>query len=88
MASYTGFLLSVASFIGIIVYLYRKLFIGNEPQGFPTLVILILFIGGIQLLFLGVIGEYIGRIYDEVKKRPTYVVKNTFGIEDARSRKL
>jgi glycosyltransferase involved in cell wall biosynthesis len=80
LASYTGFIISIVSFLGILIYLYRKIFVGHEPQGFPTLVILILFMGGIQLVFLGIIGEYIGRIYDEVKKRPTYVVRSTYGI--------
>ncbi len=79
IASYAGFIVSGISFLGILVYLYKKLFIGGEPQGFPTLVILILFMGGIQLTSLGIIGEYIGRIYDEVKQRPTYVVKETYG---------
>ena len=80
LASYTGFIISGASFLGILVYLYREIFVGGEPRGFPTLVILILFLGGIQLISLGVIGEYIGRIYDEVKRRPTYVVKQTYGL--------
>jgi glycosyltransferase involved in cell wall biosynthesis len=80
LASYTGFIISIVSFLGILIYLYKKLFVGGEPQGFPTLVILILFMGGIQLIFLGVIGEYIGRIYDEVKKRPNYVVRETCGL--------
>jgi len=80
LASYTGFIISIISFLGILVYLYRKLFVGGEPQGFPTLVILILFMGGIQLIFLGVIGEYIGRIYDEVKRRPNYVVREMYGL--------
>ncbi len=75
-----GFLVSGVSFLGIIIYLYKKLLVGGEPRGFPTLAILILFMGGIQLLFLGIIGEYIGRIYDEVKKRPTYVVRKTYGL--------
>ncbi|MBD3308304.1 glycosyltransferase [candidate division KSB3 bacterium] len=79
LASYTGFLVSACSFLGIAVYLYKKLIIGGEPPGFPTLAILILFIGGIQLLFLGVIGEYLGRIYDEVKRRPTYIIRQTYG---------
>ena len=79
IASYTGFIISVISFLGILVYLYKKLFIGGEPQGFPTLVILVLFMGGIQLISLGVIGEYIGRIYDEVKRRPAYVVRKIWG---------
>lgn len=78
IASYTGFLVSLISFLGIIVYLYKKLVVGGEPQGFPTLVILVLFLGGIQLISLGVIGEYIGRIYDEVKRRPTYIIKQVY----------
>ncbi|MCP4401006.1 MAG: glycosyltransferase family 2 protein [bacterium] len=79
LASYTGFLISLISFFGILVYLYKKLVIGGEPQGFPTLVILVLFMGGIQLLSLGIIGEYIGRIYDEVKRRPIYVLRKIYG---------
>lgn len=80
LASYTGFIISIVSFLGILIYLYKKLVVGGEPQGFPTLVILILFMGGIQLIFLGIIGEYIGRIYDEVKKRPNYVIRETYGL--------
>ena len=78
IASYTGFTVSIISFLGILVYLYKKLIVGGEPQGFPTLVILVLFMGGIQLLSLGIIGEYIGRIYDEVKQRPIYVIRKVY----------
>lgn len=78
IAGYTGFFVSIISFLGILVYLYKKLVIGGEPQGFPTLVILVLFLGGIQLISLGVIGEYIGRIYDEVKRRPTYIIRKIY----------
>jgi dolichol-phosphate mannosyltransferase len=81
LAGYAGFMISIASFLAILVYLYKKLVIGGEPEGFPTLVILILFMGGIQLIFLGVIGEYIGRIYDEVKRRPPYVLRKIYGCE-------
>lgn len=81
IAGYTGFVISITSFLGILIYLYKKLFIGGEPQGFPTLVILVLFMGGIQLLSLGIIGEYIGRIYDEVKRRPIYVIRKIYGDE-------
>ena len=81
LASYTGFAVSGLSFFAIAVYLYKKLFVGHEPQGFPTLVTVVLFLGGIQLISLGVIGEYIGRIYDEVKHRPTYIVRRAYGLD-------
>lgn len=81
LASYTGFAVSGLSFFAIAVYLYKKLFVGHEPQGFPTLVTVVLFLGGIQLISLGVIGEYIGRIYDEVKRRPTYIVRRAYGLD-------
>ena len=85
IASYTGFIVSLVSFLGIVVYLYKKLVVGGEPQGFPTLVILVLFLGGIQLISLGVIGEYIGRIYDEVKRRPTYIIQQVYESDQQRS---
>lgn len=53
--------------------------LGYSPQGFTTVVLSIGFFGGVQLMFLGVIGEYVGRIYEEVKARPLYVVQRTFG---------
>ena len=81
LASYTGFAVSGLSFFAIAVYLYKKLFVGHEPQGFPTLVTVVLFLGGIQLISLGVIGEYIGRIYDEVKRRPTYIIRRAYGLD-------
>lgn len=52
-----------------------KVFFGHSPEGFTALILAITFLSGVQLLFLGVIGEYIGRIYEEVKQRPHYVVK-------------
>ena len=80
IASYLGFAVSALSFVAMAVYLYKKLFIHpDEPPGFPTLITVALFLGGIQLLSLGVIGEYIGRIYDEVKRRPTYIVRAAYG---------
>ena len=82
-----GFAVSALSFVAIAIYLYKKLFIGGEPEGFPTLVIAVLFLGGVQLLSLGVIGEYIGRIYDEVKRRPTYIVREAYGCSFEESQK-
>ena len=62
-----------------LVFVYFKLFTNESPPGFTGLVTVILFLGGVQLITLGVIGEYIGRIYDEVKRRPRYVVSEVVG---------
>ena len=59
--------------------LVAKLFLGHSPQGFTALILVITFLSGVQLLFLGVIGEYLGRVYEEVKQRPVYVVGEILG---------
>lgn len=69
-----GFLIFLASLISVIVLLVLKLF-GSTVQGWTTLMASIWMIGGIQLLSLGVIGEYIGKIYKEVKARPRYIIE-------------
>jgi hypothetical protein len=53
---------------------YAKLVLDQSPKGFTALFVAITFLAGVQLLFLGVIGEYLGRVYEEVKGRPLYVV--------------
>jgi polyisoprenyl-phosphate glycosyltransferase len=58
--------------------LYVKLFVGQSPQGFTALIMAMTFLSGVQLMFLGVIGEYVGRVYEEAKRRPTYVVGSEF----------
>lgn len=58
----------------MMVVFVKKLIWGNPVQGYPSLLVIILFLGGIQLLSLGIIGEYIGRIYSESKNRPDYFV--------------
>jgi dolichol-phosphate mannosyltransferase len=54
--------------------LYAKLFLDRSPQGFTALILVITFLSGVHLFFLGVIGEYVGRVYEEVKGRPIYIV--------------
>jgi polyisoprenyl-phosphate glycosyltransferase len=78
--SILGLAVSLFAFGYIVVFLIKTLLFGNDQQGFPTLIISIMFFAGIQLISLGVIGEYIGRIYDEVKARPLYLVAETIGI--------
>ncbi len=87
LVAHTGVWISIISFIGMIWILATKVFstffqqLGFPPvRGFTTIMICILFLGGIQLLSLGVIGEYIGRIYEEVKRRPQWVIKQSAGI--------
>lgn len=57
----------------------RTLIFGGDVAGYPSLISIILFIGGVQLLFLGIIGEYLGRVFNESKFRPLYLVKDYNG---------
>lgn len=77
--TYAGIIFSSISFIFIILHILQKLIYPNIPRGFPTIVIGILFFGGLNLIGLGIIGEYIGRIYKEVKKRPEYLIEYKIG---------
>lgn len=75
LATTFGFILAAISLIGILVAIFLRLFTGAIVGQASTL-ILVLFLGGIQLIFLGIIGEYLGRIYDEVRSRPLYIVRD------------
>ena len=74
--TYVGGLISLVAFIYILFIIAQKLFFGNPVQGYPSLLCVVLFLGGVQLIGIGVLGEYIGRIYGEVKHRPRYVLKD------------
>jgi dolichol-phosphate mannosyltransferase len=77
-----GLVMSLASFVGILVVIYRYLFTPYVP-GYTSLAVLVLFIGGIQLFTLGLIGEYVGRISHQVKARPVFVVEELTGFDTA-----
>lgn len=79
MISNFGYLVSVVSLLYFAVVLYQYFFFGIPILGWATIVAIITFIGGIQLLSIGVIGEYIGRIYMQTKNRPLYIVENKYG---------
>ena len=88
LASHIGFYISLISMIGVLFTLAQRIFrgyfesIGLAPvPGFATIVIAILFLGGIQLIFLGVIGEYLYRIFEEVKGRPGWVIQEYAGVQ-------
>lgn len=73
IATVCGILCSISSFVYALYFLAKTLLFGDQTAGFPTLIVTILFLGGIQLFSLGVIGEYIGRIFKETKGRPAYI---------------
>lgn len=80
--TYLGGGIAFISFVIALFFLIKTILWGDPVQGFPTLVILILFFGGIQLIALGIMGEYIGRIMIEVKNRPLYIVDELINIDE------
>ncbi len=74
-----GFLVSLISIVLAIAYAIQKVTVGLSPAGFATTIVAILFLAGMQLITIGVIGEYVGRIFEEVKQRPLYVVRRVMG---------
>jgi len=86
LATWTGFLASGGALLGIIaVVLEKYLHVTGLVQGWSSTVIAVLFMGGVQLVCLGIIGEYIGRAYGEVKRRPLYIVQERIGFEGGSS---
>ncbi len=78
LISLAGLAVSLLSILIAIAYTIQKLTIGLSPPGFATLVVAIFFLAGIQLITIGVIGEYVGRIFEEVKARPLYVTRQVY----------
>ncbi len=79
ISSLLGFIVAGGGFLYMIYLILKTIFFGEVVKGYPTLLSIILFLGGIQLLSLGVIGEYLGRIFDEVKERPLYIIEKYSG---------
>lgn len=75
-----GFVVSLVAFIYMAFVLFMTLAYGDEVRGFPTLMVTVLFFAGVQLIFLGIIGAYLGRVYEEVKARPLFLVRDSFGV--------
>lgn len=80
LATVLGFVVSIVAFIYMCYILVKTIIYGDPVQGYPTLIIVILFLGGVQLLSLGIIGEYLGRIFNETKSRPVYFIREKDGL--------
>ena len=75
IASYSGMAICAASFIALLVVFIRALAYGDPVAGWPSMVCIVLFLGGFQLLCIGVLGQYLAKTYLEVKNRPQYVLQ-------------
>lgn len=76
IATYSGVIIAMLAFLYLIYVIIKAAVWGDPVAGFPSLMAVILFIGGIQILFLGIIGEYLGRVFNETKRRPVYFVES------------
>ena len=81
LATYLGVFTAIAALLYIIVVVLQKLIVGIDVPGFATIIVLILLLGGMQLLCIGIIGEYVGRTFEQSKQRPIYLAKETIGCD-------
>ncbi|MBE2221554.1 MAG: glycosyltransferase family 2 protein [Anaerolineae bacterium] len=82
LATYLGFAIAALTALAILVVIFLRLFSVHALTGQATTLVAVLFLGGVQLISLGIIGEYLGRIYDEVKGRPLYLVQEKWGLDE------
>ena len=88
LATYIGFIVAAISVVGIIVTIILRLTGSHAFYGQATTLVAVLFLGGVQLISLGIIGEYLGRIYDEAKGRPLYIVHDALGFDEQVSERV
>jgi len=79
--SYVGIVLAIISFLYGSFLFFRTILLGIDVPGYASLMVAVLFLGGVQMVSLGILGEYLGRVYEEVKGRPLYLVRDTYGVE-------
>ena len=79
LASILGIVISSVAFMYLVFVVVKTLLFGDPVAGYPSMISIILFMGGIQLIVLGIIGEYVGRIFNEAKRRPDYLVSEYNG---------
>ncbi len=80
LATYLGFIVAFFAFTYALLVVVRTLLLGRDVPGYASLITAVLFLGGVQLICIGILGEYVGRIYTEVKRRPLYIVRRTWGL--------
>lgn len=80
LSTVLGFVAAMLSAFGAISYLLLKIFGVEFPVGNPTIVLISLLLGGLQLICVGILGQYVGRIYEEVRRRPRYIINRTIGL--------
>ena len=80
--TYIGTIVSMFALVMAVFFILQTLFLGVDVPGFASLIVSVMFLGGVQLLSLGVLGEYIGRIFAEVKRRPLYLVGERIGADE------
>ncbi|WP_428828176.1 glycosyltransferase family 2 protein [Azonexus sp. IMCC34842] len=78
IATYFGLGIAMLALVYALVVIYKTLAYGDPVRGYPSLMVVVLFLGGIQLLFTGILGEYLGRVFNEVKQRPLYILDTVF----------
>ena len=87
VATWLGYFSSALAFIYLAYVFLQKIF-GGTVQGWTTIMVGVLFVGGVQLICLGIVGEYIGRIFTEIKKRPLYIIEDIYEKSNGESAKV
>lgn len=82
LATYLGTLTAIAAMIYLLIVVLQKLIVGIDVPGYATIIVLILLLGGMQLFCIGIIGEYVGRTFEQSKNRPIYLTKETLGCDE------
>jgi len=84
--SYVGFTFALFAIAYALFLIFRTIMMGVDVPGYASLMVVVLFLGGINLLTLGIFGEYLGRTYMEAKRRPLYLVRERHGFDEPESR--
>jgi glycosyltransferase involved in cell wall biosynthesis len=79
--TYVGITISFTSFLYALFIIYKTIVFGESVKGYPSIMVVVLFLGGLQLLGIGFLGEYVGRIFNETKKRPLYFTNGLYGFD-------